>query len=106
MVCNNQSLHNKFWEKLSALLFPTLFFFSSLSLFFSAAKHTFEDDNSKDIRLKPFLLEVEGCWVQDLKAGEGSPIFHAGTHWQFLFPLNSRFKSPRFTLNELYLVIF
>ena len=32
--------------------------------------------------------------MQDPKDAEGSPVFHAGTHWQFLFPLNSRFKSP------------
>ena len=54
---DNQSLHNKFWEKLSALLFPAAsisFLFFSI---FSTAKHSSEDDNSEDVRLDLFLFE-------------------------------------------------
>ena len=49
---------------------------------------------------------MEGCWVWDLKATRGFHVSDVGTHWQFVFFFNSRFKSPRFTLNDLYFVIF
>ena len=38
----------------------SLFYFS-FSLTFSAAKHSFEDDNSKDVWLRSRILEEEGC---------------------------------------------
>ena len=46
--------------------FPVAFsflHFPSFSLPFSATKHSFEDDNSKDGWLDLFLLEEEGCWL-------------------------------------------
>ena len=50
---------------------------SPLSLTFLATKHSSEDDNSEDVWLDLFLLEVEGCWGLDLQAAGGSPVFHA-----------------------------
>ena len=58
---DNQSLHNKFLEKLSALPFPAASFSFLLFSIFSAAKHSSEDDNLEDVRLDLFLLEEEGC---------------------------------------------
>ena len=40
-----------------------MFHFLPFSLPFSATKHSFEDDNSKDGWLEHFLLEEEGCWL-------------------------------------------
>ena len=60
---DNLSLHNKFLEKLSALLFPAASFSFLFFSIFSAAKHSSEDDNSEDVRLDLFLLEEEGCWL-------------------------------------------
>ena len=36
-------------------------FYLSFSLPFSATKHSFKDENSKDVWLKPLNLEEEGC---------------------------------------------
>ena len=60
---DNQSLHNKFLEKLSALPFPTTSFSFLFSSIFLAAKHSYEDDNSEDVRLDLFLLEEVGYWL-------------------------------------------
>ena len=48
-----------------------------LSLIFSpflGCQTPSKDDNLEDERLKPFLLEAEGYWVQDLEA-TGGPLF-------------------------------
>ena len=60
----DQSLHvgNRRWAAVSSLL-PPFSHFLSFSLPFSATKHSFEDDNSKDGWLDLFLLEKEGCWL-------------------------------------------
>ena len=49
---------------------PAFLNFSPFSLIFLAllgSQTPSEDDNSEDEWLKPFLLEAEGCWVQDLE---------------------------------------
>ena len=56
---------------------PVFSLLSPLSLTFSATKHSSEDENSEDVWLDLFLLEVEGCWGLDLQAAGGSPVFHA-----------------------------
>ena len=63
-VQNDQSFHfgNGRWAVVSSLL-PPFSHFLSFSLPFSATKHSFEDDNSKDGWLDLFLLEEEGCWL-------------------------------------------
>ena len=103
---DNQSLHNKFWEKLSALQFPAASLSFPFFSIFLVAKHPSKDDNLEDERLKPFLLEGEGCWVQDLGYWRSS-VLHAGTHCcRLCSPFYIRFRSLRFMLNGQYLVIF
>ena len=62
VINDNQSLHKKFLEKLSALPFPAASFSFLFFSIFSTAKHSSEDDNSEDVRLDLFLLEEKGCW--------------------------------------------
>ena len=40
---------------------PVFSLLSPVSLTFSGTKHSFKDDNSEDVWLDLFLLEVEGC---------------------------------------------
>ena len=44
--------------------FLSFFPFLSFSLLFSATKHPFDDDKSKDGWLELFLLEEEGYWAR------------------------------------------
>ena len=62
----------------SMLLFFSPIFSHFLSPF-SAAKHSFEDDNSEDGWLDLFLLEEEGYWATVLRQTFGSPVFHAAS---------------------------
>ena len=59
---NHFTFGNRRWAAVSLLL-PPFSHFLSFSLPFSATKHSFEDDNSKDGWLELFLLEKEGCWL-------------------------------------------
>ena len=54
--------------------YSSLLPFLSFSWHFLGSQTPSKDDNSEDERLKPFLLEAEGCWVQDLEA-TGGPLF-------------------------------
>ena len=58
---------------------PVLPFFPflSFSLHFSAAKHPFDDDKSKDVWLHLFLLQEEGYWATILRYTFHSSFFHA-----------------------------
>ena len=54
--------------------------------------------------LSSFKWKVAGYRILRLLEGF---MFHTQVLTiSFVFPLNSRFRSPRFTLNDLYLVIF
>ena len=54
--------------------------------------------------LSSFKLKVVGYRI--LRLLEGFMFHMQVLTISFVFPLNSRFRSPRFTLNDLYLVIF
>ena len=66
---------------------PVLSFFPflSFSLPFSAAKHPFDEDKSKDGWLDLFLLQEEGYWATILWYTFDSPVFHAND-FGFLVP--------------------
>ena len=74
----------KFWRE--AYSSSRFFAFSFIFSHFLTRQTPSEDDNSKDERLKPIILEVEGHWAKDLRQAEGFHGSHAGIHYYYCSP--------------------
>ena len=84
----------------------TRFPFSLIFSPFLCCQTPSKDDNLEDEWLKPFLLEVEGCWVQDLEATRDPLFFTQVVTAVCALLLTLGFPPFLVSLNGYYLVIF